>query len=234
MSQTHGMRPLKARYAAVLVYLLASFALIQIFAFLTLRIFPAEETTPTFRFLLVSVVVQMAGALLPAPFLMRFTGVEIFRFQRVPLKEIFLACGLIFLSLIFFSVLYSILQITPKQLGFLDTKEIYNNRYAFLVATVVVVPGYEEWIFRGLLFGTLTTGVTQKKYLLAAALFCAILFTLSHIEGAYSFTALPPILAMALIFQYVTWRSQSLWPAVCGHALQNLLAASAMVVKAGN
>lgn len=230
-----GVRPLWQRYLSVLLYLLGSFALIQVIAVAAAPFTQAgsAESGLPFRVLLSGVVIQMMGFLLPAPLLLRFTRAGSFAFSRTQAGEILLACGLIFGSLIVFSVIYNWLGINPKQLAFLDAKEIYRHRNAFLFITAVVVPAYEEWIFRGLLFGVLVTAAENSRQVLTASLFCGLLFTASHFEGRHSLSALPPIFVMAMIFQYVTWRSQSLWPAVCGHAMQNLLSAAAMVAKTG-
>ncbi|HNA80066.1 MAG TPA: CPBP family intramembrane metalloprotease, partial [Turneriella sp.] len=130
-------------------------------------------------------------------------------------------------------LLYHALGIQPQQLAFLDQREILHHRQAFLIMTAVVVPAYEEWIFRGVIFGVLVTQYENRRSVFTAGIFTALLFTASHIEGKHSYSALPPIFAMALIFHYMTWRSGSIWPAVTAHAMQNLLSATALIAKAG-
>jgi len=228
-------RPLWQRYVAVLVYLLIAMVLIQIAGILLFTAVGkgqlASENTMNFRMVIYSMVIQMMGFLLPAPLLLRFTRAQNYTFSPARAADILLACGLIFASLIFFSILYGLLGVEPKQLAFIDQNEIQQHKSAFVAVTVILAPGYEEWVFRGLLFGVLVTGAEKLRHVIIAALFCMVLFTAIHYEGAHSLTALPPILAIAAIFQFVTWRSGSLWPAVCAHALQNLIYAVAMFAR---
>lgn len=227
-------RPVWQRYLAVISYLLLGFIIVQILAaasagFTGLK---ADSGKMPFRAILAALVIQLSGFLLPAPLLMRFTRAGNFGFSRARLADVLLACGLTFFSLVVFSLLYHALGIEPQQLAFLDRGEILRHRHAFLVMTAVIVPAYEEWVFRGVIFGVLVTQSLNIRTVYAASLFTALIFTMSHIEGRHSLSALPPIFCMALIFQYVTWRSQSIWPAVAAHALQNLLSASALIAKA--
>ncbi len=228
-------RPLWQRYLAVVAYLLMGLLIVQLLAAVTAGITGIGENQGKmpFRSLLFALVIQMTGFLLPAPLLLFFTRAGNFGFTRTSVGHILLACGLTFLSLVIFSVLYHALGIQPQQLAFLDQREILQHRQAFLILTAVVVPAYEEWIFRGVIFGILVTGAKSRLSVLSAGIFTALLFTVSHIEGRHSYSALPPIFAMALIFQYVTWRSGSIWPAVTAHAMQNLLSATALIAKAG-
>lgn len=228
-------RPLWQRYVAVLAYLLAVFLVVQLIGIVLVSTglsgAPQAGKAMDFRFLIYGIVIQMAGFLLPAPFLLKFTRAYNFTFARARAADVLLCCGLIFASLIFFSVLYNLLGVEPKQLAFLDMTDVLKHRGAFVAITGVLVPGYEEWIFRGLIFGVLVTGAQSSREIFAAGAFSALLFTASHIEGRHSLSALPPILSMAAIFQYMTWRSQSLWPAVCGHAMQNLLSSAAILAR---
>jgi membrane protease YdiL (CAAX protease family) len=236
MTMQPNPRPLWQRYVAVVVYLIASFLLTQIIGLALLAVKPidiadTQKTGLPFTFLMHSVIVQMAGFLVPAPLLLKFTRSGFFSFQAARLRDILLCCGLTFASLIFFSVLYHALKIEPQQLGFLNGQDILRHKAAFLAITAVAVPAYEEWIFRGLIFGILVFEVEDRRKIFAGAAFCALLFTLSHVEGKHSLSALPPILVMAAIFQYMTWRSQSLWPAIAAHAMQNLMSSFAFFAK---
>ena len=233
---TISPRPLWQRYLAVVLYLLTCAALVQVMAAAYFSVFPGmpsslQEKGLPFRFLLQTVIIQMVAFLLPAPMLLRFTRASAFTFRRTNAREVMLCCSLIFASLIFFSILYHYLHLEPDQLGFLDGADILRHKTAFTVVTSVAVPGYEEWVFRGLVFGILVTEVTDPRKVVLAGAASALIFTASHFEGKHSFSALPPILVMAAIFQYMTWRSQSLWPAVCGHAMQNLLSSLAFFAK---
>jgi membrane protease YdiL (CAAX protease family) len=228
-------RPLWQRYLAVFAYLLAAAILTQVGGLMLVALRPGlvadQGKGLPFAFLMQSMVVQMIGFLLPAPLLMKFTRGGVFSFRPVRMRDILLCCALTFTSLIFFSALYHYIQVEPEQLGFLNGEDILRHKGAFLVITSLLVPGYEEWVFRGLIFGILVSGLEGGPRVFMAGAFSALLFTLSHIEGKHSFSALPPILVMAAIFQYSTWKTQSLWPAAMAHALQNLLSSGAFFAK---
>lgn len=236
MTFTPTPRPLWQRYIAVVAYLTASFLLTQLLGLGLLTIRPvdvveAQKTGLPFAFLMHSLIAQMAGFLIPAPLLLKFTRAGYFDFRAARAGDIFLCCALTFASLVFFSALYHYIKVEPQQLGFLNGQDILRHKAAFLAVTSAAVPAYEEWIFRGLIFGVLVYGVEERRKVFAGAAFCALLFTLSHIEGKHSLSALPPILVMAGIFQYMTWRSQSLWPAIAAHAMQNLMSSVAFFAK---
>lgn len=229
-------RPLWQRYIAVVIYLIASFLLTQIIGLALMAVRPidldqAQKTGLPFAFLMHSVIVQMAGFLIPAPLLLKFTRSGFFNFRAARARDILLCCALTFASLVFFSTLYHYIKVEPQQLGFLNGQDILRHKAAFLAITSAAVPAYEEWIFRGLIFGILVFEVENRRKIFAGAAFCALLFTLSHVEGKHSLSALPPILVMAAIFQYMTWRSQSLWPAIAAHAMQNLMSSLAFFAK---
>lgn len=230
-------RPLWQRYLAVCVYMLAANALTYGLGLLLIATkilpIPGENDLP-FRYLLVGLVAQMIAFLLPAPYLLKFTRSRTFTFKRTSPKDILLTCTMVFSSLIFFSALYQYFGIEPKQLAAIDGADIVRHKGAFLVLTSVAVPAYEEWIFRGLLFGVLVTDYRRAWHVWSAAIFCALVFTFSHYEGVHSLSALPPIFILALIFQFMAWRSQSLWPSVCGHAFQNALSSLAFFAKISN
>jgi len=227
-------RPLWQRYLAVCIYMLTANALTYGLGLLLIATkvlpIPGENDLP-FRYLLVGLVAQMIAFLLPAPFLLQFTRGRTFTFKRAAPKDILIACAMVFSSLIFFSVLYQYFGIEPKQLAAIDGADIARHKGAFLVLTSVAVPAYEEWVFRGLLFGVLVTDYQKAWHVWSGAIFCALVFTFSHYEGSYSWSALPPIFVLALIFQFMAWRSQSLWPSVCGHAFQNALSSLAFFAK---
>lgn len=228
-------RPLWQRYLAVVAYLLLGLLLVQILATVTAN-FNGIAKNPgkmPFRSLLYALLIQMTGLLLPAPLLLFFTRAGNFGFTRASGSDVLLACGLTFANMVLFSLLYHALGIQPQQLAFLDHREILQHQQAFLFMTAVVVPAYEEWIFRGVIFGVLVTQPEERRSVFAAGIFTALLFTASHIEGRHSYSALPPIFVMALIFHYMTWRSQSIWPAVTAHAMQNLFSATVLIARAG-
>lgn len=236
MEKPNLPRPLWQRYIAIPAYLILVMLGVRAMAPLIGQILPSAPASTSaplpFKMLIYAVVVQMIAFLLPAPLLLLFTRAQNYTFSRTPVREILFGCGMILLTLITFSIIYTIMGVKPNQLAFLDTADLLKNSAAFLLITAAVVPAYEEWIFRGLFFGILVTGARSRKQAVAATLFCSVIFTASHIEGMHSLSALPAIFSMSLVLHFVTWRTGSLWPAVCAHSLQNLLSASAMLATA--
>lgn len=234
--QALPVRSLWLRYLSIPMYLAAVMVLARIIISFQAEILPATTAGQTnalpFKTLMFGVVAQTAAFLVPAPLLLFLTGGRNYTFNRTQSRYLLIACGLILLTLITFSLIYAALGTKPNQLAYLDMKDILKNRGAFLFLTAVVVPAYEEWIFRGLLFGVLVTEATRKREVIVAGFFISLLFTAVHIEGAHSLSALPAIFAMSLVLHAVTWKSGSLWPAFCAHSLQNLLAASTMLATA--
>jgi len=82
-----------------------------------------------------------------------------------------------------------------------------------IVATIIVAPSTEEFLFRGVFLGSFLTRYSFRK----ALLWSAILFTLSHLNPYQFFSAFVTGLAFGWLFQ----RTRSLWPCVIAHALYN-------------
>ena len=227
-------RPLWQRYLAVTVYLLISMLLVIVLGVIIAWLDPAsfsKTSAMPFRAIAYGVGLQIFGFVPCAYFLLKFSKIKGFSFRRTRMRDIAICCTLILLSNFTFGILYHFFNIEPKQLGFLDPKEVLANKYAFIALTALAVPIYEEWVFRGIIFGVLVNNETSVLNILSGAFFCAFLFTVAHLEGRHSISALPPILAMAAIFQYMTWKSKSIWPSIFGHALQNLLASIGLIAK---
>ena len=86
----------------------------------------------------------------------------------------------------------------------------------FLVLSAVVVAGLgEEMLFRGFLQRTLEKHLDPPRGIVLTA----IAFALLHLNP---WSALQ-ITAIGLLLGYLVWKSQSLWPAVFVHTLNNLL-----------
>ncbi|AFM13398.1 CPBP family intramembrane glutamic endopeptidase [Turneriella parva] len=234
--QPSALRPLWLRYLSIPLYLIAVMLLTRAIISLQGRLIPAATISTTtgigFMALMYSVIAQMVAFLLPAPLLLYFTGGRNYTYRKTDSRYLVIACALILLVMVLFSLLYAVLDTKPSQLAYLDMKDILKNRGAFLVLTSVVVPAYEEWVFRGLFFGVLVTDSERSRDSVIAGLFVSLIFSAVHVEGAHSLTALPPIFAMSLVLHAMTFRSGSLWPAFCAHSLQNLLAASTMLAAA--
>lgn len=233
--QPRPLLSLWVRYLSIPLYLAAVMVLAKAVVSVQSQLIPASAAQPTgfpFTTLMYGVVAQMFAFLIPAPLLLFLTGGRNYTFARTESRYLVMACGLNLLTMITFMLIFAALDIKPSQLAYLDMKDILKNKGAFLFLTAIIVPAYEEWIFRGLLFGILVTESTRRREAVFATIFVSLLFTAVHIEGAHSLSALPPIFAMSIVLHLMTWKSGSLWPAFCAHSLQNLLAASTMLAAA--
>jgi thymidylate synthase len=80
-------------------------------------------------------------------------------------------------------------------------------------------PLAEEFVFRGMLFAAF-----QKTGLgvIGSAVLLSALWSVMH--WGYSSQNLVALFALGLLFSYIVWRTGSLWPAIVGHAANNLVA----------
>jgi membrane protease YdiL (CAAX protease family) len=85
-----------------------------------------------------------------------------------------------------------------------------------LVASVVVAPICEEIFFRGFAF----VGLLKGMSLVPAMLVSAAIFAIAHTDIG----SLVPLFIIGVALAWARWRSDSLWPGVIIHTLNNLLA----------
>jgi membrane protease YdiL (CAAX protease family) len=85
-----------------------------------------------------------------------------------------------------------------------------------LLASVVVAPISEEIFFRGFAFMGLLKGMS----LIPAMLVSAAIFAIAHTDLG----SLIPLFIIGVALAWARWRSDSLWPGVVIHTLNNLLA----------
>ena len=96
------------------------------------------------------------------------------------------------------------------------------STYATLLVAVFVAPFCEETFFRGFVF----TGFKQGMPVIAAIIFSSLVFAVAHADPG-SFIVLF-IIGLALAF--LRWRTRSIWPGMILHALNNGIAAMAIVL----
>ena len=89
---------------------------------------------------------------------------------------------------------------------------------------VVFAPLAEEFVFRGMLYAAF-----QKTRLgiIGSAILLSALWSVMH--WGYSSQNLVALFGLGLLFAYIVWRTGSLWPAVVGHAANNLVAVVALM-----
>jgi len=93
-----------------------------------------------------------------------------------------------------------------------------------VLLAVVLAPLAEEFVFRGALYAAFSKtrlGVMGSGILLSAVW--------SAMHWGYSPQNLAALFCLGLLFAYIVWRTGSLWPAVVGHAANNLVAVVALM-----
>jgi hypothetical protein len=91
------------------------------------------------------------------------------------------------------------------------------------IATVLIAPIFEEWLFRGVLLRAIaegTHGVTRRTAVVLGVVGSAVLFALAHAEPL-EFAGL---FALGLVLAAVAWRSKRLVPSYVTHAAFNATA----------
>lgn len=91
--------------------------------------------------------------------------------------------------------------------------------FLLVLLAVVMAPLAEEFVFRGLLFTALRN---TRLGTLGSAIVLSAIFAVLH--WGYSSQNLVALMGLGLLFAYIVWRTGSLWPAVVGHAANNLVA----------
>ena len=123
-------------------------------------------------------------------------------------------------------------QIVPEPSNAALIEEILGTHPLFLVLfAVVLVPAYEELLFRRVLFGRLwAAGRPWLGLLLSSAA-----FALMHELPGVTHNTWPATLLlwltygfMGAVFAAVYWRTRTLWAAYAAHALNNALALAVM------
>ncbi|MBE6053350.1 MAG: CPBP family intramembrane metalloprotease [Clostridium sartagoforme] len=91
-----------------------------------------------------------------------------------------------------------------------------------IITIGIIAPFAEEFLFRGVIYNTLSKKISIKWTIIIQA----ILFGIYHgniIQGSYA-------TLLGLVFGYVTYKTRSLWPAVIIHMVNNLIATTFMYV----
>jgi uncharacterized protein len=83
----------------------------------------------------------------------------------------------------------------------------------------ILAPLVEEVVFRGLLYGW----IAGRWGTIAAWLVSSILFAAAHVEPAHAILVLP----LGLLFGWLRRRTDSLWPSLVAHAVNNGVAITA-------
>ena len=123
------------------------------------------------------------------------------------------------LSYIVFAYVYSVVVGTPEQD---DIAGDFGPIPLQILMIAVVAPISEEICFRGMLFG----GIRRRLPLPFAALAAGAVFGLLHYSTGWS--AVPMLIVFGAILALVYEKTDSLWPAIIMHALNNGVALIAL------
>ncbi len=96
------------------------------------------------------------------------------------------------------------------------------STYATLLAAVFIAPFCEEVFFRGFVFPGLRHGMS----LVWAIIISSLLFGVAHADPG----SFPILFVIGLALAFLRWRTQSIWPGIILHMLNNGIAALAIVL----
>lgn len=222
------------KYILAIAYLLAGLTLTFSITWLVTKIgwFPAVETrndlqtkiTSTHFFFLI--VFQLAGFILPAFLFARFKNFNWFPVQaEIKLYEVIMAfLALIALNIII-TVTYKLMDLEVKQFEDFNKDILRQRPLTFLVTVSLLVPFYEEVIFRGIVLGTLwphENGSLAGK--ISAIFFTSLFFMMPHLEKASNWMVLPPVFVLSIFLCLLTVKKRGILLSIIVHSLQNFLA----------
>ena len=91
-----------------------------------------------------------------------------------------------------------------------------------IIAVGIVAPFAEEFLFRGVIYNTLSKKISIKWTIIIQAILFGV-FHFNLVRGAYA-------TLLGLVFGYITYKTKSLWPAIIVHMVNNLIATIAPYV----
>ena len=124
-----------------------------------------------------------------------------------------------------YSYLITVLHLnvqTNDQLLLQQSKVAPLSTYATLFAAVFIAPFCEEVFFRGFVFPGLRHGMSLGW----AIVISSLLFGVAHADPG----SFPVLFVIGLALAFLRWRTQSIWPCIMLHMLNNGIAALAIVL----
>jgi uncharacterized protein len=125
----------------------------------------------------------------------------------------------------FYSYLITVLHLnvqTNDQLLLQQSKVAPLSTYATLFAAVIIAPFCEEVFFRGFVFPGLRHGMSLGW----AIIISSLLFGIAHADPG----SFPVLFVIGLALAFLRWRTESIWPCIVLHMLNNGIAALAIVL----
>jgi membrane protease YdiL (CAAX protease family) len=93
--------------------------------------------------------------------------------------------------------------------------------YAELAAAVFIAPFCEEVFFRGFVF----QGLRRRLRVPWAVVLSALIFGIAHADPG----SFPVLFIIGIVLAVVRWRTQSVWPSIGLHLINNLISALSIV-----
>ena len=124
-----------------------------------------------------------------------------------------------------YSYLITVLHLnvqTNDQLLLQESKVAPLSTYATLFAAVIIAPFCEEVFFRGFVFPGLRHGMPLGW----AIIISSLLFGVAHADPG----SFPVLFVLGLALAFLRWRTQSIWPCIMLHMLNNGIAALVIVL----
>jgi uncharacterized protein len=148
------------------------------------------------------------------------TPFGILGFRGFSLRQALTLVGFFFLALLALNILYSRIIIifhlpiqTNDQVVLNQGRTYPITTNVLLAVAVLLAPICEETFFRSFLF----TGLQRGMPILMAILVSALIFTVVHYDLASS----PILFLIGIALAIVRWRTQSIWPCILLHTLNN-------------
>lgn len=85
-----------------------------------------------------------------------------------------------------------------------------------IITVGIIAPFTEEFLFRGVIFNTLSKKISIKWTIIIQAILFGV-FHFNLVQGVYA-------TLLGLVFGYITYKTKSLWPAVIIHMVNNTIA----------
>ncbi|MBS5823865.1 MAG: CPBP family intramembrane metalloprotease [Clostridium argentinense] len=118
-------------------------------------------------------------------------------------------------------ILYLLLQ-NRKFLQHFDTMDeilnpLYQGNLFIIILTIgIVAPFVEEFLFRGIVYKTLSKNISISAVIVIQGILFGI-YHLNIIQAVYASL-------LGIIFGFIKYKTQSLWPAIAAHIANNIMA----------
>jgi len=174
------------------------------------------------EFLLITATQAIVFILVISFYVKKF-NIPIFDVKAVlKIRVILIAFLGIIIFLFFISILVKLFDIHVKQFKFININIFRKSSFSFYLATSIIAPIYEEYVFRGVILGSILKikKDPSKLYVVLSLIFSSFLFAIVH----FDFEAFLPIFFLGLYLGALALYRQNIMLPITIHLLNNLLA----------